>query len=147
MPLWAHRPHQILPDDRRQQAFHAQLLEAKLSSVARPVWSGISLFEITIGTFAGVAPAQHSQPRQHESKAPVHDAQQPPLHQAGPLQQPCAVSSAPAASSKPLDVVSRQLPGALASTGGSNDLFWSLFGQQDAHDTFWLDRYPGSEFL
>lgn len=41
-----------------------------------------------------------------------------------------------------LQVSWRRLPGQLSGTGGSEQLFRSLYGSHAAQDTFWLDRYP-----
>ncbi|KAK9861389.1 hypothetical protein WJX84_000779 [Apatococcus fuscideae] len=66
-------------------------------------------------------------------------AQASTAEKAYPGPEPSCGGAKPAASSKPLDVLWIHLPGALASVGSSNDLFWSLYGQHEAHDTFWLD--------
>lgn len=39
----------------------------------------------------------------------------------------------------------RALPGALAAAGGSEALFWGLFGGGDAADTFWLDSATATD--
>jgi hypothetical protein len=39
-----------------------------------------------------------------------------------------------------LDLAWEVLPGALASVGGSERLFWGLFCKDSSRDTFWLDR-------
>lgn len=35
----------------------------------------------------------------------------------------------------------QRLPGILPHVGGSERVFWDLFGMQDASDAFWLDRW------
>lgn len=77
--------------------------------------------------FAGMAIPQ--QPQLQSTAGQMH----------APVERLCSTAKA-TSTSKPLDVSWLGLPGALASIGSSNDLFWSLFGQQEAHDTFWLDR-------
>ena len=39
-----------------------------------------------------------------------------------------------------LDIRWRVLRGCLEQSGGSEAIFWGLFGQDDAAETFWLDR-------
>ena len=77
----------------------------------------------------------HCQQAHAASSSSLHICQQEQTRPAdGARSASCEVSG------KSLDVMWRRLPRALAGVGSTNDLFWSLYGQQDAHDTFWLDR-------
>ena len=91
---------------------------------------------------------QQQQRQQQQQPQQQQQQQQPPelciAEQADVYAPARGLPADSAPLSRPLEVVSRCLPGALAGLGSTNDLFWSLFGQQDAHDTFWLDRYAAS---
>lgn len=42
-----------------------------------------------------------------------------------------------------MDILWKRIPGVLERCGGTQQLFWSIYGADDAQDTFWLDRWGG----